>query len=515
MKANHAAATGRSPRLLDTRRLAIAALLGAMSVAASAADVPVTGGILHGLDMSDGTTAFYAVPYAASPVGSLRWKPAQPVVPWKGTRDATQPPPPCIQHDEGWNKADAAIGKEDCLYLSIRAPKHTAKDRLPVFFWIHGGSNRAGDGYGYVSTTTMAQHGVILVAVEYRLGVFGFLGLHELATESPHHASGDYALTDLLAALKWVHLNIARFGGDPHNVTIGGQSAGSSDVIQLTTSPLSAGLFQKAISESGVPPSSRTAAENEKVGSGLFELLQVSGLEALRAARAAEVLAASDKLQTPPGVDSSLLWGQQILDGWVEPLPTRAVYATHKQAPVPMIVGNNTREFPVEFPPDQERDAIHKTFGSRADELVKLYGLDAAEAPAPDPILGSSSTQFITDLVFRCPASWVAQQMLAAGFKVWRYQFGLPRVGMTGPAEHSSELGYVFEAAPPNATITTWPPVQQYWLNFIRSGNPNGPGLPDWPDMGQAQSYMSFTPSGPEVGQNLRGPICEIIGGEH
>src|ERR1700722_10915829 len=205
----------------------IAALLGVMSIAASSADVSITGGTLRGLDMPDATTAFYAIPYAAPPVGNLRWKAAQPVVRWKGTRDATQPPPPCIQHDEGWNKADAAAGKEDCLYLSIRAPRHAANDRLPVFFWIHGGSNRAGDGYGYVSTTSMAQHGVILVAVEYRLGVFGFLGLPELTAESPQHASGDYALTDLIAALKWVHTNIAKFGGDPHNVTIGGQSAGS------------------------------------------------------------------------------------------------------------------------------------------------------------------------------------------------------------------------------------------------------------------------------------------------
>ena len=178
-----------------------------------------------------------------------------------------------------------------------------------------------------------------------------------------------------------------------------------------------------------------------------------------------------------------------------------------------MIVGNNTREFPAEFPPDQEREDIRKQFGSQADELVKLYGLDTPDGPPPDPILGSSSTQFVTDMAFRCPANWVAKQMLSAGFKVWRYQFGLPRAGMTGPAEHSSELRYVFEAAPPGATINTWPPVQQYWVNFIRTGNPNGPGLPDWPDMGQSLSYMSFTPSGPEVGQNLRGAICDIIGG--
>jgi para-nitrobenzyl esterase len=505
---------------IDARRLAILAFLGATCAGAFAADMRVTDvqindGALRGLAMPDGSSVFYAIPYAASPVGSLRWRPAQPVAPWQGTRDATHPPAPCIQHDEGWNKADAAIGKEDCLYLSIRTPRHGAKNRLPVYFWIHGGSNSAGDGYGYVSTTAMTQRGVLLVAIEYRLGVFGFLGLPALSAESPQHASGNYALTDMIAALKWVHANIARFGGDPGNVTIGGQSAGSWDVIQLTTSPLAAGLFQKAILESGAPAAPvRTAVENENVGSGLFELLHLSGLEVLRAARADEVLAASDKLQTPPGIDRSLLWGQQIVDGWVEPLPIRTVYAAHKQAHVPMIIGNNTREFPVELPPDTQRHAIHTLAGARTDALLKLYGLDTAEAPKPDPILGSVSTQLITDMIFRCPANRVAQEMMSAGVKVWRYQFGLPVPGTTGPAEHSSELKYVFEAAPPNATVTTWPPVQQYWVNFIRTGNPNGPGLPDWPDMGTTKNYMSFTPSGPELGQNLRGAICDIIEGE-
>ena len=226
------------------------------------------------------------------------------------------------------------------------------------------------------------------------------------------------------------------------------------------------------------------------------------------------MLVAGDNLKTPPGIDISLLWGQQIVDGWVEPLPTREVFAAHDQAPVPMIIGNNTRELPVDFPPDQQRNYIRQHYGARAEDLLKLYGLEGSSTGNNDPVLGASSVQFITDLVFRCPSNWIAKQMLGADLKVWRYQFGLPDPGTTGPVAHSSELKYVFNQAPPNATFGTWPPVQQYWANFARTGNPNGPGLPRWPDMGKKLNYLAFTPSGPQVGENLRGAMCDIIGGE-
>jgi para-nitrobenzyl esterase len=494
--------------------LVMLACLGAACAAAAAPEVRVTGGTVRGLDMPDGSTLFLSIPYAAPPVGDLRWKPAQPVVPWQGTRDATQPPSPCLQHDEGWNAADVAISKEDCLYLSIRSPQHTAQERLPVIFWIHGGSNRAGDGYGYPRDTTITQHGVVLVALEYRLGVFGFLGSPELTAESPQHASGNYALTDMIAALEWVKANIAEFGGDPANVTIAGQSAGGGDVLSLTLSPLARGLFKKAITESAALGPSRTAAENDKIGNDLLELMHLpsgkAGLEALRAAPAAAVLAAGEKLQPPRGVNPSLLWLQQIVDGWVEPLPARAVYARHEQAPVAMIIGDNTREFPG-TPPDQERAMLRDQYGAQAGELLKLYGLGESGPVKDDPVLGDPGTQFVTDLLFRCPARQLAREMLQAGQKVWRYQFGLPRPGTAGPVEHSAELDYVFKAAPAGATFETWPPVQEYWANFARTGDPNGPGLPGWPEMGTTLNYIAFLPTGPVVRQDLRGKVCKIL----
>ena len=497
------------------RSIAILAFIGATHLAAGAAapEVAVTGGTIRGQDMPDGTSLFLGIPYAAPPIGNLRWKPAQPVAAWQGTRDATQPPAPCLQHDEGWNKKDVEISAEDCLYLSIRTPKRQSHASFPVLFWIHGGSNRAGSGFGYARDTTLAQRGVILVSIEYRLGVFGFLGLPELTAESTQHASGNYALTDQIAALQWVQANIAGFGGDPGNVTIAGQSAGSADVLLLMASPLTKGLFTKAINESGVPGPPRTAAENEKLGEHLLELMHLpagnKGLEALRAAPAAAVLSISDKLEPPGGINPNLIWMSQIVDGWVETLPMPEVYAQHRQAHVPMIVGNNTREIDPGAGPDQERAMVRRALGPRADDLLALYG--DPDSAHDDPVLGGVGAQFMTDLVFRCPANQVAKQMLSAGAKVWRYQFGFPRTGTRGPVEHSSELNYVFNEAPADATFKTWPPVQQYWANFARTGNPNGPGLPNWPDMGQALSYMAFLPSGPEVDKSLRNAACRIL----
>ncbi|HEY6924353.1 MAG TPA: carboxylesterase family protein [Steroidobacteraceae bacterium] len=495
------------------RSIAILAFIGAAHIAAGATapEVAVTGGTLRGQDMPDGTALFLGIPYAAPPVGQLRWRPAQPVVPWQGIRDATKPPAPCLQHAEGWNKKDVEISREDCLYLSIRSPQRRAHARFPVLFWIHGGSNRAGSGYGYAQDTTLAEREVVLVAIEYRLGVFGFLGSPELTAESTQHASGNYALTDQIAALKWVQANIAKFGGDPANVTIAGQSAGSADVLLLMASPLTQGLFAKAINESGVPGPSRTAAENEKIGSQLLELLHLpkdsKGLEALRAAPATEVLANSDKLEPPQG--TSPIWMSQIVDGWVETRPMQEIYAQHRQAHVPMIIGNNTREVNPTVGAYEGRDMVRKALGSRAGDLLELYG--GADSAPDDPILGNVGTQFMTDVVFRCPANQVAQQMLSAGVKIWRYEFGFPRTGTIGPVEHSSELNYVFHAVPADATFKTWPPVQQYWANFARTGDPNGPGLPNWPDMGRTLNYISFLPSGPEVNKGLRTAVCSVL----
>ena len=494
--------------------LASAAMAAAFLITAAAAapEITVTGGVIRGQALPDGSQVYRAIPYAAPPVGDLRWKPPQPVVPWKGVRDAVNAPHPCMQLNEGWNAAAAAFGSEDCLYLSVHAPKHTKGAKLPVFFWIHGGSNRAGSGYG-TADSPMYKRGVVMVGIEYRLGIFGWLASPELSAESPHHVSGGYALLDEIAALKWVRDNIAKFGGDPGNVTIGGQSAGGIDIGQLMRSPLARGLFAKAIQESGTMGAPRTEAQNEQIGSDLMTIMKLPadarGLAELRAAPAAKLLALSTQLRSPPPLgDYDSLWVGATQDGWILPGNAYKVYAANDQAPVPLIIGNNTEEFIV---PSVAAPQIIKTvFGTDAQQAMPLYGFHDGQAPAKDPILGGAGTQAVTDFIFRCPSNQIAEWQIANGQKVWRYQFGVARPGRP-MVRHNAELDYVFEAAPADASFGSWPPVQQYWANFLKTGDPNGAGLPQWPDLAKDASYMAFTPQGPEVGHDLRGPVCRLM----
>jgi para-nitrobenzyl esterase len=254
--------------------ISAAALAAFVAVTGGAADatVDITSGTVRGQSLPDGSAIYRAIPYAAPPLGALRWKPPQPVIPWKGVRDAVNAPRPCVQANEGWNAAESSLGSEDCLYLSIHTPKHQAGAKLPVFFWVHGGSNQAGSGYG-TADSPIYKRGIVVVAIEYRLGAFGFLATPQLTAESAHRSSGNYGLLDQIAALKWVRNNVAAFGGDPDNVTIGGQSAGAMDIAQLMRSPLARGLFAKAIQESGPMPPARTLATSETIGGKLMAQL--------------------------------------------------------------------------------------------------------------------------------------------------------------------------------------------------------------------------------------------------
>jgi len=483
---------------------------------APAAEKRVTGGVIRGADQPDGSTIFLGIPYAAAPVGDLRWKPPAPVVPWTGARDAVKPPPPCLQHDEGWNTADAGASKEDCLYLSIHSPRHKPNEHLPVMFWIHGGSNMAGSGFGYMDST-IHQRGIVLVSIEYRLGVFGFLASPELSAESPAHASGNYALLDQIAALHWVKDNIARFGGDPNNVTISGQSAGGYDVALLLLTPLARGLFHKAIEQSGstiLGLHPRTALDSEEIGTRLAALVGATygpeGLKTMRSMPGDALLKAGDEL-TPAEGDPAPLWGQAAVDGYFLARTPADIFGSGTQARVPLIIGNNAREFGLDGTADTARAFLTSTFGPKAPELIASYGLKESGEPAVDSELGSVGMQIITDLAFRCPANQMAAFQLQTGRSVWRYQFGLGPPGTGKPPEHSSELKYVFDAVPPDATTATWPPVQAYWANFIRSGDPNGLGLPRWLSLGKRANYMSFTPQGPKRGRDLRGTVCRLI----
>lgn len=490
----------------------LCALAALFALGAHASELQVTGGAIRGKALPDGSAVYLGIPYAAPPVGALRWMPPQPVFPWNGVREAMVAPAPCAQLSEGWNAADAARSSEDCLYLSIHVPKHAPGARLPVLFWIHGGSNRSGSGYGVVDSA-IYKSGIIVVGVEYRLGIFGFLSLPQLTASSPHHSSGNYALLDQIAALEWVHRNIAAFGGDLGRLTLLGSSAGAVDIGQLLVSPLTHGLFARAIQESGVPGLPRTLTENERIGSQLFAINGLApgsrGLAALRALPAAKLLADATRLRSP---DNSFdaLWIAATSDGWVVPRAFHGFYQPwYGRALVPLIVGNNTQEFILDDAAAARR-LIRTVFGTNSRRALPLYGFRDTGPPRVDPVLGGPGTQVLSDLAFRCVSNDEARWTMEAGKSVWRYQFGVPQPG-SHLVEHGGELVYVFGTQPPGASWGSWPPVQRYWINFIETGNPNGPGLPVWPDLQTRSTYMAFTPAGPRPGHDLRRPVCRLM----
>ncbi len=476
---------------------------------ASADEIKVTGGTIRGLDQPDGSHLYFTIPYAAPPVGALRWTSPAPVVPWTGVRDATQMGAPCLQGDEGWNAADAAKSQEDCLYLSVHTPVHTAGARLPVLFWIHGGSNRAGSGYG-TAQSPIYQKGLIVVAIEYRLGVFGFLASPELTKDSPHHASGNYALQDQIAALKWVHDNIAAFGGDPDRITIAGQSAGAMDVSMLLRSPVARGLFSAAIQESGATQPPRSAIDNEKIGPAVMKAVDVTSIEQLRAVSAADLLKATATMLPPDGKDHSLLWMEASADGYVLTAPGNDLFHNGDQAPVPLLLGDNSREYANDGDLAALRGVFSQTFGAKAAEAEKAYGITGDQLPPADPVLGTTGTQLMSDAIFRCPVNREALWQVKNGVPTWRYVFSVPQPGQAN-VSHNAELSYVFNPGPAGATPGAWPPAESYWANFVIHHNPNGAGLPDWPQMGAKANYLDFTTDGPKVGHDWRGAQCRLV----
>ena len=495
-------------------RIASIVLLAFIPLAftSQAAERHVKEGTVRGDELADGSVMFRSIPYAAPPVDDLRWKPPQPVALWHGVRDASQVATPCAQLDEGWNKKDAANGSEDCLYVSVHEPQHQANEKLPVFVWIHGGSNRAGSGSD-IADSPIYKHGIVVVTIEYRLGVFGFLSSPELTDESSHHSSGNYALLDQIAALKWVKENITEFGGDANNITVGGQSAGAIDIGQLMRSPLAIGLFGKAIQESGVLGPPRSAQDNQTIGRDLLKKLAIptgrTALTALRKVPTNVLLTVSETLKPPSG-DPNLLWMETSADGWVIPKGRNTLYSSDSVFHVPHIIGNTTQEVIFEGSADATRALIAQVYGAASKSALKLYGLVAPQSPDDDAILGNVGTQLLTDWMYRCPSYQLAKREIARSQKVWRYEFGIPRPGHTR-VEHTAELDYAYYPAPSAAGPQTWPPLQQYWANFIKSGDPNGNSLAHWPDMGLTANYIAFLPTGIQTGNNLHGNQCRLM----
>jgi para-nitrobenzyl esterase len=458
--------------------------------------IKVDGGLIRGKAWN-GSLLFRGVPFAAAPLGPLRWRPPQPVHSWSGVRDSLDRPPSCIQPDQGWNHADFLNQSEDCLTLDVRTPALGGK--LPVLVWIHGGSNRAGGPNDIVLSDVGKQ--VVVVGIRYRLGVFGFLS-HRKLTAEQGGASGNYGLMDQAAALRWVQRNIAKFGGDPTDVTIAGESAGSQDVSLLLTEPAARPLFEKAIMESGTPGFGlgfRSLADAERIGDQLDKLVGSAGdLRKLRAVPAARLLAADSKLHDAGTPDDSFIWLHITIDGKALPASPRRLLA--EAPPKPLIVGSNRFEFGLGGGAAEVDGLVATSFGQRAQRARALYGKMQA-----DPRLGSRDDQISTDLIFRCPASRFARIMAAKGARVWRYEFDAAPGG--GKTSHAAEIPYAFG----ESTFGKGLSLKPYWLNFIRTGDPNGPGMPHWPRFTSAvPEHVLFSDAGVTPRGALRPQICSL-----
>ena len=495
--------------------LALAALITAPSSAAPL--VQTSAGALSGLDMPDGSALFLGVPYAAPPVGPLRWQVPRLAPAWQGVKLATQDPPSCPQSNYGaWNAADAARGQEDCLYLDIRTPRLDPTARLPVLVWIHGGGNRGGSMRG-APLSVIAGKGIVFVSLQYRLAALGFLAHPALGAEGLFsNASGNYGLMDQVAALKWVQANIARFGGDPANVTIAGQSAGAQDVGLLNLTESLRGFYARAIEESGTADfglAPLTLAQAEAVGQAVARQAGAppnATAAQLRALPVQALLAAADQVKLPPvGLhDASFIWLAPVVDGIFMTRSPAAIMAEANQEPIPLLIGVNAREIGLGWPSAQA--AMQASFGDATPHALRLYGLDGPTPPPADPLLGDSQMQVSTDVVFRCPTVNVAASQARTGAPVWMYQY--ERTPASGVLSHSSELASVFGGSPVSPPGAAAPySLADYWAAFVRTGDPNGAGRPHWSrQTPQARPYMAFTDHGPVHGHDLRAAICKL-----
>ncbi len=474
-------------------RPALLSIVFSIGVLSAAIDEPVhlDSGLAAGVaGTNPDVRVFRGIPYATPPVGNLRWREPQPAMHWDGVRKADQFGAICSQA-AGRGAATAippanpAKSSEDCLFLNVWTAATSASERRPVMVWIHPGGYQTGSGStpGF-DGEGLAKKGVVLVTINYRLGVFGFFSHPELTKESEHHASGNYALMDQAAALRWVQKNIAGFGGDPQRVTVFGDSAGSSSISNLMGSPRAKGLFQRAVGESGAwmglsLTATRTLAEAEQAGVKIAEGFNVHSLEELRAKPA------EDLLKGGRG-------GGPVVDGWFLPEDVGTIFAEGKQNDVPMLGGSNKDEGTFFLQPTTAEKFIERSrmrYGAQADAFLKLY-----PATTDEEANASQFAAFRDELAFVMRV-WARAQTKTGHSKAFLYYFthdppppagATARGGFGSGATHGAEAQYVFQnLLPPRAWTDLDHQVSDmlssYWVNFAAKGDPNGKGLSKWP----------------------------------
>ncbi len=483
----------------------------------------VATGQLAGAALPSGIHAFKGIPYAAPPVGSYRWREPQPAQKWTNVRPATQFGPRAMQLPLFGDMNFRSNGvSEDCLYLNVWTGAKTAQEKRPVLVYFYGGGFVAGDGSEpRYDGEALAKQGIVTVTVNYRLGLFGFMAHPELTKESPHHASGNYGLLDQQAAVQWVRTNIAAFGGDPQHITIAGESAGSWSVSAQMAAPATKDLLKGAIAESGsllgLQPLP-TLAQGEATGTAFGTSMSAASLAALRALPAQQLLEASGKQGAPRF--------SPIVDGYFLPRSPAEIFAAGQQAHVPLLVGWNSQEMAYQMilgpnAPTRENyhAAVQKLYGEQAADIQRLYPA-ATDADAEQAATDLAGDRFIAYSTWKLADA----QLQTGGQPVYRYLYARPRPAMTPemgnatanlaggvtrgtgnatpapPAKgavHSAEIEYALGNLPGNK-VFAWTPddyqvsktMQGYFANFIKTGNPNGAGLPTWPAASQQNGQV-------------------------
>jgi para-nitrobenzyl esterase len=480
---------------LSISLVAAAGLLLVNSANAQIRQVAVTGGRVSGV-VADGVSAFKGIPFAAPPVGELRWKPPQPVNGWSGVKVAATFAPSCPQ-DVSFMRLFGAPEStaEDCLSLNVWTGAKTANERRPVMVWIYGGAFAGGmTSIPAYDGAPLAEQGVVLVSIAYRLGPFGFLAHPELTRESGK-GSGNYGLQDQIAALRWVKDNIAAFGGDPNAVTIFGESAGGMSVSMLAASPAAKGLFHRAISQSGghfgparvgaiggaTSPPLKGA---EQIGQAFLKRLGAADLRSARQLPA-------DRIQAAAGPElQGAFW--PVFDGDVLPGDQYALYEAARFTDTPVLIGWNSDEG-ITFSPGTTTSAaleklVRTAYGEHAEKLLAVY------PHANDAEATQSMRNVLRDSTFGWPTwAWALLQSRHGSNNAYVYYFDHRTPISRNGAGHAAEIPYVFRTlgtfSGPSGLIGTPPPedramsdlMSSYFVNFAKTGDPNGPGVPKWP----------------------------------